>query len=66
MEQNKRESGGFAHRPASYPSRPGILRSIKMTSKGRDSRGAIGEARRRASSPSNTRTTSKPKRRMAF
>ena len=53
-------------RVASYPSSPGILRSIRMRSNGRDPRGVMGAARRTASSPSSARTTSKPNRHNAF
>ena len=65
-DQPQAASSRRKRRVASYPSRPGILRSIRTISNGRDSSGAIGEARRSASSPLLARTTSKPRRRKAF
>src|SRR5271170_112543 len=53
-------------REASQPSRPGILISIKITSKRCASPRAAAAPRLAASLPSRARTTSKPNRRSAF
>ena len=61
-----RASARRMRRAASRPSTPGILMSIRTTSKRGVAPRVAAPARRDASSPSRARSTSKPSRRSAF